>query len=265
MRFDENRQNFLRIFAGIIICLFLILADGMGWLDGVYSFGNYIVSPVRFWVGRATQGVEDVALTIFNIGDLRSENSELVIENAKLEAELQSCEEVKKENEALKKQTNIEGQGDFELEMARILGIDRQGEAQHIIVDKGVQDNVSKGDAVILGKILVGEVRDVFDHTARVRLISNQNSNIAVISQETRAKGLLHGTLEGLIMEEILENAEIEKGNTVLVWSDEFPKGLVVGNVSEVKVMPTSSTKKAIVKPSINFEDLKYIFILTDF
>jgi rod shape-determining protein MreC len=188
-----------------------------------------------------------------------------VIENAKLEAELENCKELRKQNEALKTQLDIDIGEDFELEMARVLGIDREGEAQHIIIDKGSDNGLEKGDPVVLGRILVGEVRDVFDSTSRVRLISNQNSNVSVISEETRAKGLLHGTLEGLVMEDILENEKIEEGNTIMVWSDDFPNGLVVGEVREVKIVPTSSTKEAVVQSPLNFEDLNYVFLITNY
>jgi rod shape-determining protein MreC len=264
---DSNylRENILKLLGGIIICIFLILADGMGWLSGVYSAGNLVANPIRFWLGRTVEGVENVGLTVLDISNLRSENSELVIENAKLEAELENCKELRKQNEALKTQLDIDIEEDFELEMARVLGIDREGEAQHIIIDKGSDNGLEKGDPVVLGRILVGEVRDVFDSTSRVRLISNQNSNVSVISEETRAKGLLHGTLEGLVMEDILENEKIEEGNTIMVWSDDFPNGLVVGEVREVKIVPTSSTKEAVVQSPLNFEDLNYVFLITNY
>jgi rod shape-determining protein MreC len=262
---DYFKENILKLLGGFIVCVFLILADGMGWLNGVYSAGNYVVNPVRFWIGETVKGVENVSGTILNIAQLRGKNAELTVENAELEADLKNCNEVEKENEALRKQLDVNGVDDFELEMTRILGIDREGQAQHVIIDKGEQDGISKGDPVILGKILVGEVRDVFGSTSRVRLISNQNSNISVVSQDSRAKGLLHGTLEGLVMEDILENEEIEKEDTIMVWSDDFPNGLVVGEVAKVEIVPTSSTKKAFVKSPLNFEDLDYVFVLKDY
>ncbi len=259
------KDNIIRLTVGIVLCIFLILADGMGWLQGLYSSGNVIAAPIRFWVGRTAEGFENATLTILDIGNLRSDNTELVIENAKLEAELKNYSEVEKENEALRKQLEVDNPEEFELEMTRILGIDRQGQAQHVIIDKGKNDDISKGDAVIIGNILVGEVRDVYSSTARVRLLLNQNSNVAAIDERTQAKGLVHGTLEGLVMEDILENEEIEQGDTIMVWSDDFPSGLVIGEVSEVEIVPTSSTKRAFIKPPLNLEDLNYVFVLKNY
>jgi len=262
MDIEYFKTNMIRIFYGMLICLFVVLIDGMGWMQSVYSWGNFVLEPVHFWSGRAVIGVDDFFSTVFTIGTLRSENSELKIENAKLEAEKSKSKEILEENEALREQIGIEAVEDLNLRFVRILGIDKNGLAEHVIIDAGTDESIEKGNIVILGDILIGEVRDVYKTTSRVRLVSNQKSNIIALDQQTRAKGLVHGSLEGIVMEEVLESEELNEGDTVLAWAENIPPGFIIGTISRVEVLPTSSTQKAYLETSLNFEDLSYVFVV---
>lgn len=262
MDIDYFKANVLRILYGVMICLFVVLVEGAGWMQSVYSWGNFVLEPANFWSGRVVVGVEDFFSTVFEIGSLRSENSELKIDNAKLEAENSKTKEILEENEALRKQVGIEGVEKNDLQLVRILGIDKNGLSDHIIIDAGKDEDISKGDIVVLGDMLIGEIRDSYETTSRVRLVSNQKSNIIAIDQQTRAKGLVHGSLEGIVMEEVLESEELNEGDVVLAWSENIPSGLVIGKISRIEVLSTSSTQKAYLETGLNVEDLSYVFVV---
>ena len=188
--------------------ILLILSDGMGWIDPLYSAGNYVVAPIAYWSNRAVVGVENVVGTVLQIGSLRSENAKLIVENSTLRAELAKSHEIERENEILRSQLGIELTKGWKLKKSRILGFDMYGIAEHVIIDTGSDDGISVGNVVILGDLLIGEVREVYASTSKVRLVSNQNSNIIVIDQNTRAKGLVRGSLEGVVMEDVLKMSQ---------------------------------------------------------
>ena len=262
---DYIRKSGVRVIIAVVVTLFIILASGMGWLRPLYSGANLIARPIEYWVIQGIRGSENFIATIAEIGSLRSKNADLVIENAKLAGELGAYKEIEKENEILRSQLGIELTKDWELKKVRILGIDEYGMSEHVVIDGGSDDDIEVGDVVILGDLLIGEVRDVFQSTARVRLVSNQKSNIVAIDQKTRAKGLVHGSLEGIVMEGVLENEELNVGDTVITWEDDIPGGLVVGTISEVETDPTSSTKKAFLETGFSLEDVQYVFVVLNF
>lgn len=265
MDVDYLRTTGVRLLIGIFASLFLLLSDGMGWTQSVYSFGNYAAEPILYWTNELGMWVENTAATISQIGSLRSENARLSMEVAELTSELGQLSEVEIENETLRTQLGIDLTKEWTLEKVRILGLDERGVAEYVLIDGGSDQDIEVGDVVIFGDILVGEVREVFHSTARVRLISNQESNVTVIDQRTRAKGLVRGSLEGIVMEEVLENEELEEGDIVVTWEDNIPGGLVVGVITEVEAVPTSSTKRGFVEQGFSLEDLQYIFVVTDF
>jgi rod shape-determining protein MreC len=262
---DSLKNNILRLIIGGAICLLLILINGMGWLRPLYSWADYILEPVQYWSGQFSKTVENSFETIVEIGTLRKRNNELLIENAKLKAEISENNECETENESLRKQLEVDSSQDWDLKKSRILGIDRNGTSEHVVIDLGSEDGIEKGDVVVIGNILLGEIRDVYETSSRVRLISNQNSNVIALDQETRAKGLVHGSLDGLVMEEILENEEINIGDTVITWQDEIPEGLVIGEIREVEDNPTASTQTAYIDPGFSLEDLDFVFVITDY
>lgn len=259
------KKHSLRILAGVIFCLFLVLIDGLGWLGPLYSWGNYVLKPIQYWVGRSVDGLGNVVSTVLEVGNLRNKNNELRVKNAELKAELSKYSEIEKENEALRKQVDIEDADKMKLKMVRILGIDRNGLAEHVIIDAGEDEDVSIGDVIIIGDIYLGEVRNVYKSTSKVRLITNQNSNVVAIDQETGAKGLVRGGLSGIVIEEVLENEELNVGDRVVAWSDDVPSGLFIGEITKVENQPTSSTKKAFLDSGINIEELGYVFVVLDY
>ena len=252
----------VKVIGGIAISLLLILSDGMGWIEPVYSVGNYMFEPMAYWTSRTVGGVENIGGTFFQIGSLRSDNAKLLAENAGLVAQVGKLSEVQRENEILRSQLGIELTKDWNLKKVRILGIDRSGVAEHVIIDGGSDDGIVEGDIVILGDLLIGEVRDVFRSTARVRLVSNRNSNIYAIDQKTGAKGLVRGSLDGIVMEEVLENEKLEVGDVVITWDDEIPGGLVIGSITKTEEVPTSSTKTAFIETGFSLEDVYYVFVV---
>ncbi|MEA3357080.1 MAG: rod shape-determining protein MreC, partial [Patescibacteria group bacterium] len=201
MNLGYFRKNLIKLILGVVMSLFLILIDGMGWAAPVYDWGNYLLEPVEYWTSRMVVGIDHFISTIWEIGSLRSRNADLEVDNALLRAELGELKEIREENAALRQQVGVEMTMGWNLNLARVLGIDIQRFAGYVLIDAGRDENIDVGDAVVLGNILIGEVRDVYKSTARVRLVSNQNSNIMGVAQETRAKGLVHGSLDGIVME----------------------------------------------------------------
>ncbi|MFH1547281.1 MAG: rod shape-determining protein MreC [bacterium] len=264
MDFENIKKVALNCVIGVAISLFFLLINGLGAFGFLYDWGNYISEPINYGIGQFTDGVRNTISTILEISTLREKNSTLITENEMLLSQLEEDSELKLQNEILLAQLQSEPTKNMTLLLARILGIDLKGVSEHVVIDLGSDDGIEVGDAVVIGDILVGEVRDVYKSTSRVRLVTNRNSNIVVLDRNTRAKGLVRGSLEGLVMEEILENENVNTGDVIIVWSDSYPTNLIIGTVDSVEEDQTSSTKKAILSPGVSLENLNYVFVVKD-
>ena len=259
------RENGIRLAAGVAVSVFFLLAYGLGWFQPIYSAGNYVFQPIAYWGTQAVESVGTVVETVTQIGTLSRENARMKAEIAQLRANLGVYQEVHEENSVLRSQLGIPLTQEWKLLEVRILGINVYGVAENVIIDAGSEDGVQTGDAVILGDVLIGEVREVYGSTSRVRLVSNTESNVYSIDRNTNAKGLVRGSLQGIVMEEILESEAVNEGDIVISWEDEIPGNLVIGSVNRVEAVPTSSTKKAYIDPGYSLEDVQYVFVVLEF
>lgn len=183
-----------------------------------------------------------------NIEDLRREIAVLEFEVGKL----------KSENEALLKQLEAPLPPDLELIPARVIGMSR-----FVYIDKGRRDGVDKGNAVLAEEILVGQVIELGEATAKVRLLMDSESKIPVRTSKG-ALGLLVGK-EGknLRLEKILQREELGEGDLVGTSGDGgFPADLLIGKVSSLLSSEKEVYKSAEVEPGIGYGRLRYVFVV---
>lgn len=264
MDIDYLRKNGIVLVAGIAASLFCMLAYGLGWFKPLYVGVNFVLQPVAYWGRETVEGIRNVSETVSQISSLRAENAKMKAEVTQLQARLGVCAEVENENQILRSQLGIPLTENWKLVKARVLGVDVYGIAEYVIIDRGTDDGIKTGLPVILGDVLVGEVRETYNSISKIRLISNIGSNIYSIDQNTNAKGLVRGSLQGVVMEDILENEIINIGDTIISWEDEIPGNLVIGTVVRIEDVPTSSTKKAYIEPGYSLEDIQYVFIVME-
>ncbi|MBN1618816.1 rod shape-determining protein MreC [Candidatus Dojkabacteria bacterium] len=265
MDIDYLKKTIRSFVVGILICVFMLLLDGMGWIDPVYSSVNFVMEPLEYFAGRSVVSVQGFFSTITQIGVLSSQNNELKIDNAKLLAQISNIKEIEVENELLKDQLELTDDKEWQLEKARVLGLENESTVGSIVIDIGEDKDVHKNDVVIIGMIYLGRVSAVYKSTATVQLITDYNSNIICLDQETRAKGIVHGSLDGLVFEDVLENEELNVGDTVITWEDDIPQDLIIGKISKLEDSPTSSTKKSYVDIGFAIEDVDYVFVVIDY
>ena len=94
-----------------------------------------------------------------SIGQLKGENEKLIEENRDLKVTLANLEEAKRENEYLREELKILPRNKFKLEGAVIIGSDPSGEGTWVAINKGKNNGIEKGMAVIVGKgVLLGKI-----------------------------------------------------------------------------------------------------------
>lgn len=121
-----------------------------------------------------------------------------------------------------------------------------------LLLNVGSLENVRKGQVAVTGEGLIGRVAEVGSRSSRVLLITDLNSRIPVMIQETRARAILAGdntALPRLIFG--AANSELKPGQRVVTSGDgnAFPPGLPVGIISSVdenrmRVQPYAGTER---------------------
>lgn len=219
--------------------------------------GNFTVDRVSFFFKNFT-----------HLGQLARENKELIKENLDLQSQLGLLKEAQHENEVLKKEigfyNSTKNRGDLKLLPANIIGRSVTGYLRTIIVDRGKKDGVKTGQAIVSQGYLIGTVKEALEDTSEVTLITDYNSLVPVILQDSRGTGLLRGGLSGLTVEDIPLNITINSGEQVITsgLGGDIPFGIMVGKVGDVISKKSEIFQKVTLDSPIQIYYLEFVFVV---
>lgn len=211
-------------------------------------------------VGRVTPFFKD----IFHFRNIVKQNTDLVKENLELQSQLAKLSEVGYENEILKKELGfMQSQDLTKVVPAAIIG-QSNGYLKSVTIDKGGKDNLKKGNAVISQGILVGTISDVRGSNADVLLITDFNSLIPIILQNSRGTGLMRGGLNGLTVEQIPLNITLQKNENVVTsgLGGQIPAGILVGKAGNIISKEGEIFQKVDVSTPVDFSRLEVLFVI---
>lgn len=197
-------------------------------------------------------------------------------ENKRLKARLEEFAVV--QNEALQLKSDIkkfeqieksENLKAFNPIQATVIARNPDQWEEKIILDKGSSHGVTKNMAVMTASGLIGKITLVTPFTSEVELLYTNNPNYrvsAMVMGEKEAYGLIEGFDEErneLILKRIDSSLMVKEGEQVVSsgLGGIFPKGIPIGEITEISTDDYGLTKMAYVKPSADFSILEYVMI----
>jgi rod shape-determining protein MreC len=267
-----EKENIKKI-ALILIFLFLIvlalnfLNKKSGILNNFKGFFYSISQSIQKPLWQAGDDFSDFFKGISQGKKIKQENEKLKADYENLLFQNIAIDELKKENDYLRKALELGLNEEFKLVLAQVISKDISQDS--ILINKGLKDGLSQGMTVITEqKVLLGKVAEVSDKFSRVILISNSESFFPVTIQAAQATGIIRGRGNGqLSLEEIPQDKEIKEDDIVLTTSlgGNFPRGLLVGKIKNIKKSDTEPFQKAEVYSFLKIDDIKTVFAVTSF
>jgi rod shape-determining protein MreC len=152
---------------------------------------------------------------------------------------------------------------------ASVIGADASNMYKSIIIDKGSQDGVMNGMAVVdhHGNLVGRTINPVSFGAATVQLLTDDNSGVSVYSADHRVTGVLAGDGRGgtcWLKYVQATNADLAVGEELITSGIDkiFPAGLKAGRVVSI-VTDNSLFKKIVVRPYLGFGSLNFVAVLT--
>ena len=235
-----------------------IIKDTVGFAQGLVAKpSNYII------------GIFEDINSLFNTYEENKRLKSRLEEFAVLQAEVNT---LKSENADLRELVNVEESlRDSEPLQATVIARNPDQWEEKIILNKGSAHGIQKNMAVTTARGLIGKVTLVTAYTSQVELLYTNNSNYRVAALAQEETGDVYGLIEGfdnergeLIFKRIDSSAVIEEGSKVVTsgLGGIFPKGILIGEVTEITTDDFGLTKMAFVKPAANFSLLENVTIL---
>jgi rod shape-determining protein MreC len=252
------------------LAVFLLVLSKAGVLGPLENVVLTVFSPLQNALTRVSEPVADFVSDIGRTDELSDENQALRAENERLNAEVARLRENEIRLQQLAQLLQVkEAHPDEQFLAANVFAREPSNVKEMVAIDRGKQDGVQDGMVVVTqGGSLVGRVARVFDDYTWVTLITDPNSAVSAMIQESRAQGVVSGSYSRrLTMEFVRQAVAVHEGDVVLTSGigGGFPPGLVIGRVSAVQGSPQEVFKEVTVEPLAGLSRLETVLVLTSF
>lgn len=259
-------KNFFKNYLSNIIAIFalLLVLNIFGVLNPVKGFLGYLFSPLAEPASQIKQSTSGFFSFFTKISDIQTENKKLVDENLRLKAEIALTNEIEKENELLRKEIGLSPVKEFSLVPAQVVARDPSGFEQIMIIDQGSAKGVQKGMAVVSNGVLVGQIKEVSENSSKVLLITDTTSSFGILVQESRLQGILKGKVgNSMLLDLVPQGESLVTGQKIITSGlNNFPKGILIGEVEQVLSKKDDPLQSANVKPLAELKKLEIVFVV---
>lgn len=226
----------------------------------------YTVSrPVEVVFHLLTHQSRDLVKSYVDLRGAREEGQRLREENSRLAVQMQMLKEVEKENERLQKLLNFVRQVNLKFVSGKVHSGDPSFLYRSIRLNRGETDGVLPGMAVVAAEGAVGVVMRTLGSYSDVLLLNDPNSNLDVIVARNRRRGMLEGSAgQGMLFKYADRGSRVIVGDEIVTsgLTGPFPRGIVVGKVSRIRVEPDGVSQLIEVEPAVNFAEVSEALIL---
>ena len=239
----------------MLLAIILMFMDQRGdyvpRIRGAMELAFEPVFHVASWPAQALQAL---------VSHTRSREA-LITENQRLQEQLletsaavQTQAALVQENQRLRDLLEATRGRAYDFQFAEMQRVDLDPFSHKIWINRGADEGVVTGQAVIDGLGVVGQVEDVHRHFAVVRLISDPDHALPVQINRTGLRTVAYGRGETshLVMPNVPLQADVSIGDMIVTsgLGDRFPPGFPVGEVSLVERLSGETFAMVHVRPS---------------
>ena len=280
---ESPRRSWLPLVL-IVLGLLLLVFHESGILAPVERALHYVLDPLQRVFSRVTVGIGGLFQTVGEVRELRARTDELQAQVDALTVENVRLREYEAEVQQLRALLNFVSEYPISASLGAevisreacgtfpcgdVVGVEPNPYLRYVTINVGSLQGVETGMPVVSGGAgLIGRVAQVGPRTVEVQLLTDTDSAVAALLQTSRVTGLVVGQPDGTLrMEYIPQEQHIDVGDIVLTsgLGGVMPKGLVIGQVTEVLQMDYALFQSAVVRPAIDLSRLELVLVITAF
>lgn len=201
---------------------------------------------------------------ILNIRNIIARNRELENENSRLLSENIELNQLRKENDFLKKQARLGISSAVSIEPAHIFWVSKNFFDSRALISKGREAGIKEGDLVVAkGDVFAGKIVKAEDNFSSAVLVSDSEALISVTVLGKDIFGLVKADNQKNLWLDLVGPAEEIKEGDLLVTNglDGIQQGLKVGKVKSIISNQASVVRKVSVEPILKFDSSSVIII----
>lgn len=202
---------------------------------------------------------------------------------------IEENEELKKQNDELLQQLNINRLDQYQLDNLRellelsekypsyekvaasVIASDGGNWFSNFTIDKGSKQGIEKGMNVMAGSGLLGIVTDVGPNWAKVRAIIHDSNRVSAMVSTTGDNFIVSGNLQLMNSENVIrfsglkdEEDKVQINDPVVTSyvSDEYQQGILIGYIDTIETSSNNLTKSGTIRPVVDFEHVQEVLVI---
>jgi len=267
--FKQGPSALLRLFFFAIVSLTLLVADtrfdALRQMRSVLGTALYpvqrgVLAPTE-WLGRAIG-------YFASLDRIERENDVLLREKNALAETALRAKSLEAENVELRKLAGLRETVKRDSVAASVLYDARDPFSRKVIVDRGGNDGVDRGQPVIDDAGVVGQVTRVFPLSSEITLLTDREQAIAVQNVRTGFRGVAYGAGGGstgqIDLRFMPASADVKKDDLLVTSGLDgvFPDGLPVAKVATVERNAAFQFARILCTPMGGTERNRHVLIL---
>ncbi len=232
-----------------------------------------LVSPVRNGFTWCKNQAVDFFAAFTRYDALMEENAELKQKVNDLQKKVDDLNYDKVQNDRYKHLLSItEYQYSFEYVSADVVTVSTEGWNSSFGINAGTGAGITKGDVVVCEDGLIGKVTEVGWNWATVSTFIDPQISVGAMILSTGDVGVTEGTLElkakgQCLVRYLNKDSSVNRGDSVYTsgLGGVYPKGLLLGTVSELTYEDNGLSLSAVLSPAVSFSDLREVLVITNF
>lgn len=254
----------------LLIAIMGITMGGRQNITLLESFAGRVITPIQKGFYAIGNGISSKVAPIVNVWEIKEINEALVAENEQLKKELIEKTLTKLELEELdhlKEALNYTNKMAIDNYISCDVVAKDQGNWFNLFtVDAGKNQGVTKNSAVINGSGLVGLVYEVGDNWSKVVSVIDNKASVGfqTLDHTYNYVGQLNGSVDFDLTGYLFDpTANIEKDITLITSGlGVYPKGILIGKISEVTVDKNELLTGIVVEPFVDFKQIDKVMII---
>ncbi|MGB1197557.1 MAG: rod shape-determining protein MreC [Thalassotalea sp.] len=250
----------------LLSALFIFFDHKMGSFDIVRGYLQSLVSPLQYLASTPKNAVNWAKENLVSRQTLIDQNQQYKANELLFSEQLMQLNMLKKENTRLRSLLSSPVRSDSQVKVAEILSVDSDPYSHQVVINRGANDGVFEGQAVIDDKGIVGQVLHVGTITSRVLLITDVTQAVPVRISRNGVRLVANGagTLERLTHNFVPHSADIKQGDKLVTsgLGGKYPEGYPVAVVKSVRQDESRPFAQVQSEPVAQIDRLRYLLLL---
>lgn len=265
--FVQGSNSLVRVMVFSLLSIVLMVSDARWqYLGQVRQIGMTVMQPL-YWMATRPEAVYQQVTGYFSAhSSLSQQLAQLQKQSLQQAAQLQNLNSLQQENDHLRGLLELPERVHFSVMPTQIITLLNNHFSHRVVIDRGTQQGVSAGQAVIDQFGVLGQVTRAYAHSSEVTLLTDNEFAVPIQVERNglRAVAFGIGHRGHITLPYLPANVDLQLGDRLLTSGLDgvYPAGLMVAEITQVKVSNNSPFAVVYAKPLAGVHNFRQVLLV---